>query len=216
MLLACLVTILAGYLIGSIPTGYLMGRARGIDLRSQGSGNIGATNALRILGKPAGIFVLIVDALKGYAGVTLVPQIGRIAGALPAAEMGDVLLPLLGGVSAVLGHNFTCWLRFRGGKGIATSAGVLAGLLPLPFLVVLGTFVGVLAVFRIVSLASVAAAAILPVATVYWHRDRALIGFSLALATLAIWRHRANLQRLMAGTEPRIGQKRVAVDSNRT
>lgn len=203
------VTLVLAYLVGSLPTGYLVGRARGIDLRSQGSGNIGATNALRILGKPAGIFVLVVDALKGWVGVSMVPALAvSMIGAPPG--VGEASLSwcsILGGVGAVLGHNFTCWLRFKGGKGIATSAGVLAGLLPLPFLVVLGTFLVVLGVFRIVSLASVTAAAVLPVATVYWHRQPSLIGFSTVLAALAIWRHRSNLRRLRDGTEPRIGQR---------
>ncbi len=209
MLIPCLITALAAYLIGSFPTGYLVGRARGVDLRSLGSGNIGATNALRILGKPAGIFVLLVDGAKGLGGVALVPHIGRALGGATASETGSVWLPVLGGVSAVLGHNFTCWLKFRGGKGIATSAGVLAGLMPLAFVTVVATFVVTILIFRIVSLGSIVAAAVLPAATWFWHRDPVLVGFSAALALLAVWRHRANIRRLRDGTEPRIGQSRA-------
>ncbi len=209
MFVALVVTLLAAYLVGSIPTGFLVGRARGLDLRTLGSGNIGATNALRILGKPAGIFVLVVDALKGWCGVALVPPlVGRWLGG-PGGTAWSTWLPVVGGVGAVLGHNFTCWLRFKGGKGIATSAGVLAALLPYAFLVVLGVFLGCLLLFRIVSLGSLAAAASLPFATWYWHREPVLIGFAVVLAALAIWRHRANIRRLFAGTEPRIGRRRA-------
>lgn len=201
---AVVLTLVGAYFLGSIPTGYLVGRAKGIDLRAQGSGNIGATNALRVLGKPAGMFVLIVDALKGWLGAAWVPSMvlalmGTRTGGVPATW-----LSVAGGVGAVLGHNFTCWLRFKGGKGISTSAGVLAGVLPVAFLVVLGVFVLVLMVGRIVSLASVCAAAALPVATWVWHRDPVLVGFALVLGVLAIWRHRGNIRRLIDGTEPRI------------
>lgn len=213
MLAAVVVIAIAAYLLGSIPTGYLVGRARGLDLRTLGSGNIGATNALRVLGKPAGTFVLLVDALKGWAGAAVVPSlvIRWLGGSGAATGVAwPTWLPVVGGVCAVLGHNFTCWLRFRGGKGIATSAGVLAALLPFAFFVALAVFLGCLLVFRIVSLGSIAAAASLPLATWYWHREPVLVGFSIALAALAIWRHRANIQRLLAGTEPRLGQKRVS------
>ncbi len=199
-------TALVAYLLGSIPTGYLAGRARGIDLRTTGSGNIGATNALRVLGRRIGGLVLAIDMLKGLLAATVVPQAFFRWLAAPAAGAAmPVWLPILGGIAGVLGHNFTCWLRFRGGKGVATSAGVLLGILPLPFVTVLGVFLLVLAVTRIVSLSSLVAAAALPVATLVWNPDPVLIGFSIALAALAFVRHRANIRRLLAGTEPRIG-----------
>ena len=214
MFVAALLTAFAAYFVGSIPTGYLVGRARGVDLRAHGSGNIGATNALRVLGKPAGSFVPLVDALKGLCGATIVPALairwtfgpddlvaGRINPGVPP------WLLVVGGVCAVLGHNFTCWLRFKGGKGIAPSAGVLAGLLPQAFLAVLVVFLLCLLVTRIVSLSSITAAALLPIATWYWHRRPVYLAFALVLATLAIWRHRANIRRLLAGTEPRLGRK---------
>lgn len=208
MIPALLITLVGAYLLGSIPTGYLVGRARGLDLRTLGSGNIGATNALRILGKPAGILVLVVDGLKGLGGVALVPQVGRAVSGGSLGESELFWMPVVGGVSAVLGHNFTCWLRFRGGKGIATSAGVLAGLMPMAFATVVIVFTVTLLVSRFVSLGSILAAAVLPPATWFWHRDLRLVGFATALAALAIWRHRGNIQRLRAGTESRIGQAR--------
>src|SRR5215475_14108349 len=116
-----ILTGLAAYLLGSIPTGFLVAKAKGVDIRTVGSGNIGATNVFRILGKPAGIFVLLVDAAKGALAVCLLARV-----LIPAAlkiERADTVewLMICGGVAAVLGHNYTCWLRFTGGKGIATS-----------------------------------------------------------------------------------------------
>lgn len=209
MVATVLATLAGAYLVGSIPTGYLAGRARGIDLRAVGSGNIGATNALRILGKPIGILVLVIDALKGLAGCTLVPHAAArwLDSSSPTAPGLPVWLPVLGGLAAVLGHNYTCWLRFKGGKGVATSAGVLAGLMPLPFLCVLAVFLAAMAVTRIVSLSSLLAALALPPAAWFWHRDLVLESLSLALAALAFFRHRANIARLLAGTEPRLGQR---------
>lgn len=201
-------TAVAAYILGSIPTGFLVGRARGLDLRSHGSGNIGATNALRVLGKGPGSFVLLVDALKGFLACTAIPYLVRHflnPGTVPPDSSS--LVPVVGGTCAVLGHNFTFWLRFKGGKGVATSAGVLAGLLPIAFAVVLTLFLVVLAISRIVSLSSLAAATALPVVTWITHPDPLLLGFALVLAGLVFWRHRANIQRLRAGTEPRIGTR---------
>jgi glycerol-3-phosphate acyltransferase PlsY len=202
------VTAVAAYVLGSVPTGYLVGRARGLDLRQLGSGNIGATNALRVLGRGPGSLVLLVDALKGFLACTVLPDLVRqlFSSGMPTPEPTS-LVPVVGGTCAVLGHNFTFWLRFKGGKGVATSAGVLAGLLPVAFAIVLGIFLLVLALSRIVSLASLTAAAALPVVTWVSRKDPLLLGFALVLAGLVFWRHRANIQRLRAGTEPRIGNK---------
>ncbi len=205
MAAAALVVAFVSYLVGSIPTGYLVGRARGLDLRTVGSGNIGATNAFRILGKPAGSFVLLVDALKGWVGAAVVPP--WIAASLGLPSGGNLWLSVLGGVAAVLGHTFTCWLRFKGGKGVATSAGVIAGLLPAAFTTILVVFLISLLVSRIVSLSSMLAAAVLPFATWFWHREPVLVGFSSVIAALVLWRHRTNLARLRAGTEPRIDKR---------
>ncbi|MGE3311179.1 MAG: glycerol-3-phosphate 1-O-acyltransferase PlsY [Limisphaerales bacterium] len=208
MLTSLVVTAVAAYILGSIPTGYLVGRARGLDLRALGSGNIGATNALRVLGRGPGTFVLIVDALKGFLACTLVPHLVQRALGPAWASVSPAILPVVGGTFAVLGHNFTIWLRFKGGKGVATSAGVLAGLLPVALAVVLAVFLFVLAVSRWVSLGSLAAAAALPPVTWVIRRDPVLLGFAVVLAVLVFWRHRANIHRLWAGTEPRIGARK--------
>src|SRR5947207_6616979 len=125
------------YLLGSIPTGFLVAKARGVDIRTVGSGNIGATNAFRVLGKGFGIFVLLVDALKGWVAV----QIGAalVAQFIPGVELNH--LRITAGICAILGHNFTCWLNFKGGKGIATSAGVLIALVPLALAIILGVLI---------------------------------------------------------------------------
>lgn len=198
--ISCALVSLAAYLCGSIPTGFLVARARGVDIRSVGSGNIGATNVFRILGKRLGIFVLLADAAKGALPVLVLPRL------LAPHDADPTPFALLAGVAAVLGHNFTCWLRFKGGKGIATSAGVLAAWAPLPFLATLGTFGVVLAASRYVSLASILAAATLPFAMAFLPpRDRRLVLISSILAVLAIARHHANIRRLLNGTERRIG-----------
>src|ERR1043166_6116571 len=146
-----ILTGLAAYLLGSIPTGFLVAKARGIDIRTVGSGNIGATNAFRILGKGPGILVLLVDALKGFAAV----QLGALALAKIFPGTPPEYLAITAGIAAILGHNFTCWLRFKGGKGIATSAGVLLALVPAGFAIALSTFLIVLALSRYVSLSSI-------------------------------------------------------------
>ncbi|MFZ9856275.1 MAG: glycerol-3-phosphate 1-O-acyltransferase PlsY [Limisphaerales bacterium] len=199
-MLALVVVIAGAYLLGSIPTGYLVALLRGVDLRAHGSGNIGATNAFRVLGKGPGAFVLLADALKGSAAVLWMPALAvRIAGSTASES-----LPLIAGVAAILGHNYTCWLRFKGGKGIATTAGVMATLVPVGLLI---TFVSWLIVFlttRYVSVASIVAAIVLPIATMVTSQNRALWAVALVFGVLAIWRHRGNLQRLRAGTETRI------------
>lgn len=183
------------YFIGSIPTGYLWAKARGIDIRTVGSGNIGATNVMRTLGKGPGITVLLIDALKGFVPVFFAP---RIFGA-------SSNLQIVCCVSVIAGHNWTCWLKFKGGKGIATSAGALLAMLTLPLLCALGVWLVVFAVSRYVSLASIIAAAALPVAT--WCLKRELVWFTAILAAVAIYKHKSNIQRLLAGTENRVGKK---------
>jgi acyl phosphate:glycerol-3-phosphate acyltransferase len=197
---------IAAYLLGSIPTGFLVARARGVDIRQHGSGNIGATNVFRILGKPAGIFVLLADAAKGWCAVWLVaPQVAaRFSGGNHAAE-GTALLA---GILAILGHNYTCWLRFKGGKGVATTAGVLLGWTPMGFGIALAVWLVMFAVSRYVSLASIAAAVSLPIATWAGGQPTGFIIATAALGLLAIYKHRDNIQRLLKGTEHRFGTKK--------
>jgi acyl phosphate:glycerol-3-phosphate acyltransferase len=198
---------IAAYFLGSIPTGYLAGKARGIDVRSSGSGNIGATNVFRTVGKRAGILVLTIDFLKGYLAATAVPKLG-IAAFLPGASpQFHELLSIIAGVAAVLGHNYTCWLHFKGGKGIATSAGVVLAWVPAALLVVAALWLIVLAVTRFVSLASISAALLLPVAVWVTRSSPRMFQIAVVLSVLAIYKHRANIQRLCKGTEHRLGSK---------
>jgi glycerol-3-phosphate acyltransferase PlsY len=192
---------LGGYLLGSLPTGYLVGRARGVDIRREGSGNIGATNALRVLGKAAGLFVLTVDALKGLLAVLALGRwLPRTVGVAPG---GTDLTAVVAGVAAILGHNYTCWLGFKGGKGIATSAGVLLALMPAALGWCCLVWGVVFALSRYASLASISAAAALPFAVWFTGHEPLLTGVGLALGALAIYKHRANIRRLLEGTEHR-------------
>jgi glycerol-3-phosphate acyltransferase PlsY len=199
-----MVIAVAAYLLGSIPTGYLVARARGIDIRAVGSGNIGATNVFRMVGKTAGVFALIVDGLKGYAACTWLCDWGLTL--LGGPTTNTELCRILAGLTAVLGHNYTCWLKFKGGKGIATSAGVYFALAPLAAGIALGTWIIVFALGRYVSVASIAAAVALP--TAVWLTPNSLILriVTTALGLLAIYKHKGNVQRLLNGTERRLGQ----------
>lgn len=194
-----------GYLFGSFPTGVVVARAQGVDLRSHGSGNIGATNAFRVLGKRWGATVLLVDMFKGVLGCLIGAVVAEALGSTSSAVMEGMWLRMCGALGAVLGHNFPVWLRFKGGKGIATSAGALAALVPWAFLLTLGLWLVVFAWRRIVSLASIIAAAGLPLFTWATGGHGALIVLNTVLGALAILRHRGNIARLRAGTEARIG-----------
>ncbi len=214
--LAYILTALGAYLLGSIPFGFLVAKAKGIDIRNVGSGNIGATNAMRVLGKPAGIFVLLADAVKGwfacYVGLALCCALtptttDSISGTFQ--ELNNCVI--IAGIFAVLGHNYTCWLKFKGGKGIATTAGVYLALAPLPLLIALMIFILAVVVTRYISVGSIAGAVALPVAVWIMTPQNLFLGIvTTALGALAIYKHKANIQRLMAGTENRFGQKKEA------
>jgi glycerol-3-phosphate acyltransferase PlsY len=206
-LLSYAVMAIAGYLLGSIPTGFLVAQSRGIDIRTVGSGNIGATNVSRALGKAAGIAVFFADALKGWTAVVLLPlMLFLIFGLSPDRTTCEVYA-IIGGVSALLGHNYTCWLQFKGGKGVATSAGVLVALVPWALLIILIAWILIFAFTRYVSLASIAAAAMLPFATLLTGESVIKVLVTAAMAILAIYRHRENIQRLIGGREPRFTPK---------
>ena len=195
---------LIAYLLGSIPTGFLVAKARGFDIRTVGSGNIGATNVFRILGKPAGIFVLLTDAAKGWMAVFVVAKL-MSAWFYPAAgSTAREWFAICAGVAAILGHNYTCWLYFKGGKGIATSAGVLGALVPGPFLIILSVWIIIFALTRYVSLASISAAFTLPFAAWAVGDSLTIIFVAAALTALAIYKHKANIKRLIDGTEGKI------------
>jgi glycerol-3-phosphate acyltransferase PlsY len=202
------VTALLAYLLGSVPTGFLVAQAKGVDIRAVGSGNIGATNVLRTLGKPAGIFVLFVDALKGWVAVVLVTRLALLAFGLGADGARLEVCQIIAALCAILGHNYTCWLHFKGGKGIATSAGVLLALVPWALIVIFIVWIVVFALTRYVSLGSLAASAALPFASWATHESLTKVIVTGAMAALAIYKHKGNIQRLLNGTEPRFGQKK--------
>ena len=182
------------YLLGGIPFAVIAGRLRGIDVLRAGSGNPGATNAIRLLGPAVGIPVLLADAGKGLAGVLLC---GRIAGGSEGAGLAC-------GAAAILGHVFPLALRFKGGKGVATAAGVFLAVAPAATGIAVGFFVVVLLAFRYVSAASMAAAIALPVALNALGASRLVLAVGGVVALLVLVRHRANLGRLLAGTESRV------------
>ena len=186
---------LLAYLIGSVPYGYLFGKLKGINIQQHGSGNIGATNVGRVMGKRWGIMTFVLDFLKA-------PLTGLVYYFSVKAE--TLLISVLIVVGAVIGHNYPLWLKFKGGKGIATSAGGLLWLMPKAFLAMIVVWILVFTIFRFVSLASIVCAIGFP-ATVwfFYPEEKLLLGFSCLLALMAIWRHRANIERLIAGTEHR-------------
>ena len=205
-------------MIGSIPTGFLVAKAKGIDIRSAGSGNIGATNAMRVLGKPAGIFVLLADAAKGYIACALIPPLvwnwfiphhyGFFRYFFDTPVKNQMEFFLTAGIFAVLGHNYTCWLKFKGGKGIATTTGVYLALAPWAVLIGLVVFLLTVLVTRYVSVGSIAAAISLPVVVCLTQNGLLLDVVSVALGALAIYKHKSNIQRLRNGTENRITFKK--------
>jgi glycerol-3-phosphate acyltransferase PlsY len=189
------------YLVGSIPTGYLIGQTRGLDIRQHGSGNIGATNVRRVMGRNWGFFAFACDFLKGFLPLFLVRT---FCFADATGEAVSVLLVLCG-VAAILGHNYTPWLGFKGGKGIATSAGVLGALMPWVLAVALSLWIIAVLLTRTVSIGSLLASASLPVAAaIFYPQQWVYFGFAAFAGGLATWRHRSNIQRLMSGKEPRI------------
>jgi glycerol-3-phosphate acyltransferase PlsY len=190
------------YLVGSIPVGYLLGKSKGLDIRQHGSGNIGATNVWRVMGRNYGLVAFACDFLKGFLPLFLVKSY-----ALPAATTSWTveLLLVLCGIASILGHNYTPWLGFKGGKGIATSAGMLGALMPWVLAVALSLWIIAVLITRTVSIGSILAAAVLAPATLgfYWG-NWIYLGLSTLAGGLAVWRHRANIQRLRAGTESKI------------
>ena len=210
--LVWILTVFVGYLVGSFPTGFIAGRFKGLDLRRIGSGNIGATNAIRNLGVIVGILVLFVDVMKGLIPCVFFPALIIMLFPkeyIPQSEY----LSLTVGVAAIFGHNFSCWLKFQGGKGVATTAGVVGGLAPIPLVICFCSWLLILLVSRYVSLASVAAAIALPLATAIWPNDSTnrfgfLFWVFLILGVMVVWKHGTNIQRLMNGTEHRIFDKK--------
>ena len=197
MLLSSLLLLALGYLLGSMPNGYLAGRwLKGIDLRQCGSGSTGATNVLRNVGKAPALVVFLLDVGKGALAVLLAKSFG----------LND-WVQVLAGLAALAGHIWPVWLGWKGGKAVATGLGMFLGLAWPVGLACFGLFMAVISISRIVSLSSVVAAIGLPVLMVLAGANGASISVSVVASVMVLWRHRSNIERLIAGTEPRIGAK---------
>lgn len=192
---AALGALLLAFILGAIPFSFLIAKARGVDIRTMGSGNVGATNLARAAGPALGTVGLLLDAAKGAAAVLL-------ARSVPGSEPGSGV-ETVAGVLAILGHTFTPFLRFRGGKGVATGAGVFAVLAPRALLVSLAVFLLAAGLSRTVALGSVLGALALPLAAHLFGGDRNVVLAAVAVAVLTVIRHRSNLIRLARGTENR-------------
>ena len=193
----------AAYLVGSIPTGYLVGKRRGVDVRQQGSGNIGATNVARTLGRRLGVLVLVLDALKGAVPVAL----WRIAELESRVPVGGSLAPYLFtafALAPILGHCFPVWLRFRGGKGVATALGVFLVTDPLVTLVGLGVFALLYAATRIVSIGSMLAATSIAVTAAVIGRPGPVVAVAAGGAVIIIVKHHQNIRRLLGKRELKV------------
>jgi acyl phosphate:glycerol-3-phosphate acyltransferase len=219
--------LVAAYLIGSIPTGLWLGQvSRGIDIRQHGSGNLGATNVVRVLGPGYGALTFIIDALKGWIpvivcrGLMQTPVFATMTNCISSttnpAPCGIALTPFdlyyapaLIGMATILGHIFSVFVEFRGGKGVATSAGVFAALMPRVFIAAFAVFLLMLACTRYVSLSSIIAAVTLAVAAYFMAPNPFLRVMTALVSLMVIWLHRANIRRLLNGTEPRLGASKA-------
>jgi glycerol-3-phosphate acyltransferase PlsY len=188
--------LLGAYLLGSVPFSYLVARQKGVDVRRVGSGNVGATNVMRNVSIAAGLLAFLLDAAKGAVAVLLARLLE------PTGP-----LPTLAGVLAVLGHMYPVWLRFRGGKGVATGAGAFLPLAPLATVCALGAFGLALAVTRYVSLSSIIGTATLALLAFLNGAPPVVSRAAAGMAVLITWKHRANLQRIAHGSENRLGRK---------
>lgn len=217
----CGAVLVVAYLLGSIPTGYTAAKLlKGIDIREVGSGSTGATNVLRTLGKGPGAFVLLVDCLKGVLAILLVYWFFNFASShnlIPATvnPQWQSWIVTLAGLSAILGHSKSIFLGFTGGKSVATSLGILLAMNWQVGLATVGVFAIVIAVSRIVSLSSISGAAAVSIVMILLHQPLPYILFGVVGGLYVIVRHRSNIQRLLAGTEPKIGQK-VQVEAEQT
>ena len=201
--------VIGSYLLGSIPFGYLAGRLVGIDIRQAGSGNVGTTNVVRALGKRYGYPVFALDFLKGFGAV----KISMLMAPGPPPEWNSPeIFGILAAISSVLGHLYPPWLKFKGGKGVATSAGALLELTPAATLIGVAIWIIVFWLTRYVSLASITAVVVLPIVIVVVssqdeNKGKPLVYSSACVAAIVTWRHRSNLSRLIRGTEPRFTRK---------
>lgn len=196
--MADLIAVVAAYLVGSIPFAQLLSRRRGVDLRRVGSGNVGASNVLRTLGVRPAVVAMMLDAVKGTVAVLVAQRLTN-----------GVAAPVMAGLASMIGHVYPVWLRFRGGKGVATAAGAFAVLTPVAVAAAMGVFLLTVALTRFISVGSMAAALTLA-GWVIASDAPAVVGIGAAIgAVLVLVGHRANVVRLVAGTERRVGQRGV-------
>jgi glycerol-3-phosphate acyltransferase PlsY len=188
--------ILFGYALGSVPFAFLLARRAGIDIRVSGSGNVGAANVLRTAGASVGVAVMLLDVSKGAASVWGAHAGGGTLDAMAAA-----------GVAAIVGHIYPVWLRFRGGKGVAVAAGVFSVLAPVATLIAASVFLAIVWTTRLVSLGSLAATLTLPSVALAFGAPAQVFSAAIGSSALILFRHRANLRRLIAGTERRMGER---------
>jgi glycerol-3-phosphate acyltransferase PlsY len=193
---AATILIACAYLLGSVPSGYLLGKLAGKDVRSVGSGNIGATNVARALGMLPGVLTLVADAAKSYLPVYLALHFGFSQAVVASTA-----------IAAFLGHLYPLFLKFQGGKGVATTLGALLAVAPTAALVLVLVFAGVVFVCRIVSLGAIAAAVVAPLILWLFYQPPVIVAMGLFLGAMVILRHHGNIRRLLAGTEPRFGDR---------
>jgi len=210
MIVTVLIVAVVGYLLGSLPFGYLVAKAKGVNIFEVGSKNPGATNVRRVLGHGPGNIVLFLDAAKGALAVGLMPLLHWVGPQYCPFDADQLLVfKITGLVAAILGHSFSCFTKFKGGKSVATGAGGFLVLFPLGMGIGLVIFAVTLAISRYVSLASMLGAASLPFAAFAFKQPSPVISIAAMVATFVIYRHRANILRIRAGTESKVGSKKA-------
>lgn len=193
-----ILAIIVGYLLGSIPFGFLIAKAKGVDIRKVGSGNIGFANVLRVCGIVPGIFTCILDVAKGFLPTYVFLHIGA----------SPQLYGILAGASAMLGHLFSVWLKFKGGKGVATGLGIFIALAPSAILIATVSWGIAVAITRIVSVGSITSGIVLPIASFIFYGNTPVSYFALFAGLISIFKHRHNIKRLISGKEPRLGRRK--------
>lgn len=209
MIVPLLIAIVVGYLLGALPFGYLVAKAKGVNIFEVGSKNPGATNVRRVLGHGPGNLVLFLDAAKGALAVGIWKLVIVKLKVEPGELHPNEVMPMVGLVAAILGHSFSCFTGFKGGKSVATGAGGFLVLFPLGMAIGLVVFLTTLALSRYVSLASMLGGASLPFAAFAFKQPSPVISIAAMVATFVIYRHRANILRIRAGTESKVGQKKA-------
>ncbi len=210
MIAALVVSAVIGYLLGALPFGFLVAKAKGVNIFEVGSKNPGATNVRRVLGHGPGNLVLILDAAKGALAVGLFPLVHLVGPQYcPVDSNGMLVLKIVGLIAAILGHSFSCFTGFKGGKSVATGAGGFLVLFPLGMGIGFAIFALTLAISRYISLASMLAAVSLPFTAFAFDQPSPVISISAMIAAFVIYRHRANIARIRAGTESKVGRKKT-------